>query len=189
VLLLLTALASFGLANFQGVFGLYGMQRFGFGAQEVGWIMTAVAVVAAVGQGLLTGPLSRRWGDVAVMRASLLLSAATFLLLLLADSFWTALAATALFVLPNSLVRVALTSLTSQRAEVGQGVAMGLSNSFMSLGRIIGPLLAGVLFDLDIRLPYLVGAAAMAIGFVVSLRKEASSQPGRGPLDPGQPRE
>jgi DHA1 family multidrug resistance protein-like MFS transporter len=169
VLLLLTALASFGLANFQGVFGLYGMQRFGFGAQEVGWIMTAVAVVAAAGQGLLTGPLSRRWGDVAVMRASLLLSAVTFLLLLLADSFWTALAATALFVLPNSLVRVALTSLTSQRADAGQGVAMGLSHAFMSLGRIVGPLLAGVLFDLDIRLPYLVGAAAMAAGFAVGL--------------------
>ncbi len=169
VLLLLTALASFGLANFQGVFGLYGMQRFGFGTQEVGWIMTAVAVAAALGQGLLTGPLSKRWGDVAVMRASFLLSAVTFLLLLLADSFWTALLATALFVVPNSLVRVALTSLTSQRAEVGQGVAMGLSNWFMSLGRIVGPLLAGVLFDLDIRLPYLVGAAAMAVGCVVGL--------------------
>ena len=51
VLLFLTALASFGLANFQGVFGLYGMQKFGFGTQEVGWIMTAVAVAAALGQG------------------------------------------------------------------------------------------------------------------------------------------
>jgi DHA1 family multidrug resistance protein-like MFS transporter len=180
VLLLLTALVSFGLANFQGVFGLYGMQRFGFGTQEVGWIMTAVAAVAAVGQGLLTGPLSKRWGDVAVMRASLLLSAVTFVLLLLADSFGTALLATALFVLPNALVRVALTSLTSQRAEVGQGVAMGLSNSFMSLGRIIGPLLAGVLFDLDLRLPYLVGSAAMAVGFVVSLLSEI---PGAGRVD------
>jgi DHA1 family multidrug resistance protein-like MFS transporter len=139
--------------------------------------MTAVAVVAAVGQGLLTGPLSRRWGDVAVMRASLLLSAVTFLLLLLADSFWTALAATALFVLPNSLVRVALTSLTSQRADAGQGVAMGLSNSFMSLGRIAGPLLAGVLFDLDIRLPYLVGGAAMAVGFGVSVIWVARAAP------------
>jgi len=169
VLLLLTALASFGFANFQGVFGLYGMQKFGFGAAEVGWIMTAVAVVAAAGQGALTGPLSKRWGDVAVMRASLLLSAVTFVLLLLADSFWTALAATALFVLPNSLVRVALTSLTSQQAEVGQGVAMGLSHAFMSLGRIIGPLLAGVLFDLDLRLPYLVGAGAMVVGFGISV--------------------
>jgi DHA1 family multidrug resistance protein-like MFS transporter len=46
---------------------------------------------------------------------------------------------------------------------------MGLSHAFMSLGRIVGPLLAGVLFDLDIRLPYLVGAVAMAVGFVVSL--------------------
>jgi len=169
ILLLLTALASFGLANFQGVFGLYGMQRFGFGTQEVGWIMTAVAVVATAGQGLLTGPLSKRWGDVVVMRVSLLLSAVTFVLLLLADNFWTVLAATSLFVLPNSLVRVALTSLTSQRADVGQGVAMGLSHAFMSLGRIVGPLLAGVLFDLDMRLPYLVGAAAMAGGFVISL--------------------
>lgn len=169
ILLFLTALASFGLANFQGVFGLYGMQRFGFGTQEVGWIMTAVAVVAAAGQGLLTGPLSRLWGDVAVLRVSLLLSAVTFVLLLLAESFWTTLAATALFVLPNSLVRVALTSLTSQRADVGQGVAMGLSHAFMSLGRIVGPLLAGVLFDLEMHLPYLVGAAAMAGGFVISL--------------------
>ena len=169
ILLLLTALASFGLANFQGVFGLYGMQRFGFGTQEVGWIMAAVAVVAAIGQGALTGPLSRRWGDLAVMRASFLFSAVTFVLLLLAADFWTALAATALFVLPNSLVRVALTSLTSQRADVGQGAAMGLSHAFMSLGRIVGPLLAGVLFDLDLRLPYLVGAAAMAMGLVISL--------------------
>jgi DHA1 family multidrug resistance protein-like MFS transporter len=169
VLLSLTALASFGLANFQAVFGLYGMQRFGFGTQEVGWIMTAVAVVAAASQGLLTGPLSKRWGDVVLLRVSLLLSAVTFVLLLLADNFWTALAATALFVLPNSLVRVALTSLTSQHADMGQGVAMGLSHAFMSLGRIVGPLLAGVLFDLAMRLPYLVGAAAMAVGFVISL--------------------
>jgi len=178
VLLLLTAVASFGLANFQGVFGLYGMQRFGFGTQEVGWIMTAAAVVAATGQGALTGPLSKRWGDLAVMRAAFLFSSITFMLLLLAVNFWTALAATALFVLPNSLVRVALTSLTSQRAGVGQGAAMGLSHAFMSLGRIIGPLLAGVLFDLDLRLPYLVGAAAMAIGLVISLAWMA--QP-RGP--------
>ena len=169
VLLLLTALASFGLANFQGIFGLYGMQRFGFGTQEVGWIMTAVAVVAAAGQGLLTGPLTSRWGDLAVMRAAFLFSAITFVLLLLAANFWTVLAATSLFVLPNSLVRVALTSLTSQRAGAGQGAAMGLSHAFMSLGRIVGPLLAGVLFDLDIRLPYLAGAAAMGMGLVVSL--------------------
>jgi hypothetical protein len=29
--------------------------------------------------------------------------------------------------------------------------------------------LGGVLFDLDLRLPYLVGAVAMVVGFVVSL--------------------
>jgi DHA1 family multidrug resistance protein-like MFS transporter len=46
---------------------------------------------------------------------------------------------------------------------------MGLSNSFVSLGRIIGPLLAGFVFDLNIQLPYLTGAAVMGAGFIISL--------------------
>jgi hypothetical protein len=40
-------------------------------------------------------------------------------------------------------------SLSSKQATVGQGVAMGLSNSFMSLGRIVGPIWAGFAFDMN----------------------------------------
>ena len=43
---------------------------------------------------------------------------------------------------------------------------MGLNSSFMSLGRFIGPLLAGFLFDIRITLPYLVGSLIMFLGFV-----------------------
>jgi DHA1 family multidrug resistance protein-like MFS transporter len=50
---------------------------------------------------------------------------------------------------------------------MGQGIAMGLNNSFMSLGRVVGPLTAGMLFDLDLRLPYLSGALATLIGFLL----------------------
>ena len=46
---------------------------------------------------------------------------------------------------------------------------MGLGNTFLSLGRVVGPLWAGFIFDVGIRLPYLSGAAIMATGFVVSL--------------------
>lgn len=169
VLLFLTALVSFALSNLQGIFGLYALQQFGFGTQEVGWIMTAVAVTAALGQGLLTGPLTRRWGDLAVMRVAFALSAVSFGLILLADSFWTLLLATAFFVLPNALIRVTVISLTSQRAEMGQGVLMGMSNSFTSLGRIAGPIWAGYTFDVNASFPYWSGAAAMLGGFVISL--------------------
>jgi DHA1 family multidrug resistance protein-like MFS transporter len=59
--------------------------------------------------------------------------------------------------------------LTSKRAETQQGMAMGLSNSFMSLGRIAGPLWAGFVFDINFIFPYISGAVIMAVGFLVSL--------------------
>ncbi|MBE9474851.1 MAG: hypothetical protein IMY85_08155 [Chloroflexi bacterium] len=46
---------------------------------------------------------------------------------------------------------------------------MGLSNSFMSLGRIAGPLWAGFVFDLNLIYPYISGAVTMLIGFIISL--------------------
>ena len=45
---------------------------------------------------------------------------------------------------------------------------MGLSNSFISLGRIVGPLWAGFVYDLNLIFPYISGAVIMAAGFVVS---------------------
>jgi DHA1 family multidrug resistance protein-like MFS transporter len=47
---------------------------------------------------------------------------------------------------------------------------MGLSNSFMSLGRILGPIWAGLAFDLGSSLPYVSGSVLMLAGFVFSLR-------------------
>ena len=46
---------------------------------------------------------------------------------------------------------------------------MGLNNAFMSLGRIVGPIWAGTLFDVNMGFPYLSGAVVMLIGFVMTL--------------------
>jgi hypothetical protein len=55
----------------------------------------------------------------------------------------------------------------SKEALVGQGTAMGLSDTFMSLGRIIGPIWEGYIFDINIHYPYLSGSLFMFIGFLV----------------------
>jgi MFS family permease len=47
------------------------------------------------------------------------------------------------------LLTPAVMSLTSKKAPLEQGITMGLSNSFVSLGRIAGPSLAGFLFDVN----------------------------------------
>ena len=60
-----------------------------------------------------------------------------------------------------------------------QGLALGLNSSFMSLGRFVGPLLAGFLFDIRLFLPYLVGSIIMLGGFVfVQIRLSTPKQAG-----------
>ena len=169
LLLFMAFLVSFGLTNFQGIFGYYALKKFGYGTEEVGWILTVVGIVAAVAQGALTGALTKRWGEAAVIKATLLGSALTFVLLLTANSLGTVLLTTALFTLPNTLLRPAVISLTSKHAGERQGVAMGLNNSFNSLGRVVGPVWAGFAFDLNYNLPYLSGAVIMFAGFLASL--------------------
>ncbi len=183
MLLLMAFLVSFGLTNFQGIFGYYALKKFGYGTEEVGWILTVVGVVAALTQGILTGPLTKRWGEAAVIKGTLLASAVTFGLLLTANNLVTVLLTTALFTVPNALLRPAVISLTSKHADTRQGVAMGLNNSFNSLGRIVGPIWAGFAFDLNYDLPYLSGAAVMFLGFLISLVWITQEKKGRVEAD------
>jgi MFS transporter, DHA1 family, multidrug resistance protein len=169
VLLFMAFLVSFGLTNFQGIFGYYALKKFGYGTEEVGWILTVVGIVAAVAQGALAGPLTKRWGEATIIKATLVASAVTFALLVTANNLATTLLTTGLFTLPNALLRPAVMSLTSKHAEAQQGTVMGLNNSFNSLGRVVGPVWAGFAFDLDYNLPYLSGAAIMFAGFLASL--------------------
>jgi DHA1 family multidrug resistance protein-like MFS transporter len=171
ILLFMAFLATYGLTLFYGIFGLYALERYGYGPEQVGTILVVIGIVSALGQAGLVGPLTRRWGDAAVIKGSLAASAAGFLLLLLPESFPTVMLITGLFILMNSLLMPAVTSLTSKHATTTQGVAMGLSNSFTSLGRIAGPLMGGFLFDVNLSYPYISGAVVMAAGFLISLTR------------------
>jgi DHA1 family multidrug resistance protein-like MFS transporter len=134
-------------------------------------MMMVLGLVSALAQGVMAGPLTRRWGEEAVIKGGLLATVVGFGLMLLANNYLTIMLATGFFGLATALQIPALSSLTSKGATVPQGVVMGLSNSFMSLGRIVGPLLGGPIFDINISLPYLSGAAILFIGFLVSLVK------------------
>jgi DHA1 family multidrug resistance protein-like MFS transporter len=168
-LLAMLFLVSFGLTNFESVFGLYSAQRLGYGPERVGVILVVVGAVSAIGKATLIGPLTKRWGEVVIARASLFASSVGFIILLLAGQYVAVLLAVGFFILSKTFLRTALLSLASRRATVGQGVVMGLGNSFINLGRIVGPIWAGYIFDVRAGLPYLSGAAIMLLGFVASL--------------------
>jgi len=168
-LLLLAFLVTGGVTTFYGIFGLYVLERFGYGPAEVGTTLMVMGLVSAVAQGVLAGPLTRRRGELWVIQAGLGVGAASFLLIMLADSFSWLLVTTGFFFLVTSLLMPALTALTSRWTIMEQGLTMGLSNSAMSLGRIVGPLWGGFAFDLNISYPFWCGAAILLAGFGVSL--------------------
>jgi DHA1 family multidrug resistance protein-like MFS transporter len=168
-LLLLAFLVSFAATNFQAIFGLYALKKFAFDPQQIGTILVVTALVAAVIQGTLTGPITRRWHEASLIKVFLLTNAAGFLVLLTAYDYTTVLITTGIYTLSHTLLRPVVQSLTSKRAPAGQGSAMGLNNAFISLGQIAGPLWAGFAMDINISLPYLSGAVILMIGFGISL--------------------
>ncbi|MCK5343609.1 MAG: MFS transporter [Candidatus Heimdallarchaeota archaeon] len=185
-LLFLAFLISFGLTNFESVFGLYASHSFNYNAGQVGTILMVIGLISALVQGFFTGIASKKFGESNVVKFSLLFSGIGFLLMLQSKNlaeflktivsfsseailFSSIIFTMGIFVTANAMIRPGVSSLISKRSNVGQGAAMGLNNSFMSLGRIFGPLLAGYTFDIHNNLPYTIGAIVMFLGFLFSI--------------------
>ena len=170
---------SFAMTNFEGIYAYYAKERYAYDPHTIGIILTIVGLVSSLAQGALTGPLTRKIGEVNIIKASLLASTAGFLLMLTANTLTTVILTTSVFVLGNAMLRPAVSSLISQRTTQGQGIAMGLNNAYMSLGRVVGPLWAGAIIDINIHFPFITGAILMLIGLVASmiyLRNEIPSE-------------
>ena len=92
------------------------------------------------------------------------------------------LLALGLFTLALALIGPALNAYISRFAGEHQGTVMGLNSASSSLGRVVGPLLAGPLFDLNIEYPLWSGAGILLLGtfMAVSLLRSPgkSSQAG-----------
>jgi DHA1 family multidrug resistance protein-like MFS transporter len=169
VLFVMGFLVSYAMTVFYGIFGLYALQKYGYGPDEVGVIFMVVGLVSAVAQGGLTGPLTRRWGEEPLIKAALLATAIGFGWMSLARSYPAILGGIGFFTLATALLSPAVSALTSKQVVEGQGRVMGISNAIMSLGRAAGPLWAGVSLDWWLELPYLSSVGVMLAGFLASL--------------------
>jgi DHA1 family multidrug resistance protein-like MFS transporter len=154
---------------FEGVFALLALERYNYGPSQVGSVLVMAGIIGVVMQGALSGPLMRKLGEATVIKLSMLASAIAFVLMLWPTHSWGVMLTVGFYVVSNSLLRPAITAYISKRAPGGQGEAMGLSNSFMGFGRILGPILGGFLYDIEWSQPYRWGAGIMFIGFITSL--------------------
>ena len=169
ILFILTFISTSGLYIFSNAFGLYGLERFGFGTQEVGVVYMVLGFVSMVSVGLLISPATKLLGEEKITIYGFFAAAASLGLMLLANGFIAILLFTVILAVAISMQSTALISLTSKHATTEQGVTMGLSNSFVSLGRIVGPIAGGVLLDINIILPFAGAAGFLLIAWFLSL--------------------
>lgn len=186
ILLLLIFIMSFGMTNFQGMIGLYVVDKLDFTTTQVGSLWMVMGAVLIVAQGALVGVLTEKFGDLNLIKAGLLGGVLGFLFVAFAWNYVTTLLALGFFILALALIGPALNSHISNFAGEHQGTVMGLNSSFASLGKVLGPLWAGYIYDINIEYPFFSGAATLLIGLLVSFTGFHTRSPREGKSVAGQ---
>lgn len=171
ILLLIVFAMTFGLTHFEAIFPLFVVQGYGFTTQQIAILLTVCSLIGTLNQVLLTDRITRRFGEKRVIVAMLLLSAFTLASLLFSGNYYYVMIITMLFFSFNNILRPTINTLLSKEAGEDQGFVAGMNNAYTSLGTIFGPLLAGILYEIHIDLPYLFGAFVLLASSLVSVRK------------------
>lgn len=160
---LIVALAG---GTMQSVYQFWARDLFDYSLVDVGFHFTVFALISAVGQALLIGPLTQRFGEKPVAFAAVVGVATGLVLFATALNPLMVWLAIAVFGLANGLFLPAISSLVSFEADArSRGSMMGAFNASSSVGRIIGPALSGpVYFKLGPAAPFVLSAGLTLIG-------------------------
>lgn len=150
---------TFGVISFQTVYSLFVEAKYGFTAQEVSILITLGALIGVIVQLLIIEKAIKFFGEHNLIRLSLLMTSIALLLMQVKVNFAYRVVVSAIFYAFNSFLRPTIVTLLSNAAgKDEQGFVSGLNTTYMSMGNIAGPVLAGSLFDKQINLPYIMGA-------------------------------
>ncbi|MBO8138443.1 MAG: MFS transporter [Desulfotomaculum sp.] len=171
VFFVLTFVMHFTMAMFQSTFVLLAADKLGFGPKEMGNVFAVLGAIGVIIQGGAIGRLVAKFGDAGLIKGGLLISALGMFLIILAGNSILMFITTAVFSIGNSLIGPTSFSLVTRNTTQGQGAAVGTMQSFGSLGRTLGPVAGGVLYDINMVIPFILGAVILLVLLVMTRRK------------------
>ena len=169
VLLVVVFVFSFGIANFQATLTMFLTYKFNYTPSDIAIVMTAGGFVGVIIQAFALNKLFRIFGEMKIILFGLLLAAFSLYGMLYISGFYIILLVATLFATATALIRPAVNTLISKTAGHEQGYAAGMNNAYMSLGNMIGPALAGTLFDWHKNIPFTFGSIILLACFFITL--------------------
>ncbi len=162
-------------------FVLFTEYRFGYTAENNGYLFTYIGVIAVIAQGLLFNRLVERFGEASLVIFGCILMVISLIAIPyfgpLNGGLIVLLIGMAILAFGNSMASPGLTSLASKSAgEFDQGEQLGNMQSGASLARAIGPTIGGYLLsnaigkidDATLFRTFWVAAAIMFVAFLVA---------------------
>jgi DHA1 family tetracycline resistance protein-like MFS transporter len=179
-LLYFLLITSFSIMTY--AFVLFTAFRFGYDAEQNGYLFAYVGVIAIIGQGVLFNRMVGKFGEAKMIVTGCLLMIAAFIAMPYLRPEYGGLggllAVCTMMSIGNALASPALTSLVSKiSGDHEQGSALGILQSGASLARAIGPMIGGVLLnnalntidDRTVTRTFWAAAAIMFVAFLASV--------------------
>lgn len=162
---------AFATVNFQVAFPLFTEARFGFTARDVGFIFALIGILSATNQLVILPRITHKVSDYIIVAIGTITMAIGQFIIPFSPTAFIVVLSISLSMLGGSALRPSVNAILSKHTDEGQGAIMGLAFSFESLGRIVGPLSAGILISLaGLQSQFIATTIVLLTGFILLVR-------------------
>jgi DHA1 family tetracycline resistance protein-like MFS transporter len=169
-LMLLTFAVGVAFTAIEATFALWTRARFGWSPRDVGLCFGLTGAVSACCQFVLTGPLSRRFGEGVMLAVGMAGTVICTALQPLSDGGFMTVALMALMALSQSVAFPNAGALLSRSVDPDhQGQIMGLNNATGALARVVGPQCGLGVQTVAVNGPFYFGALIVAPAIFLAL--------------------
>ena len=164
-LILLSFVVTIVFALMESTFSLWSERTFKWGAQQNGYIFAFTGLCGALTQGLLVGPLSKYIGEKFLCRIGIFLLSIGMLGVAITYNIIHVYIALVFIAIGLGLFMPTISSLIVGLVSADRrGWVLGVNQSVASLSRILGPIIAGFLFEfIGKDSPYFFGCIVLLI--------------------------